>query len=435
MGRGGACGAYAVSRTIALVDGNNFYVSCERVFDPALEHRPVVVLSNNDGCVVSRSEEAKALGIRMGVPFFEIRSLVKSHGLVWLSSNYALYGDMSARMMRLLGEFTPRQEIYSIDESFLDFSDMPGNTAVIGRDIHRRIRQYLGITTCTGIGSTKTLAKLANHVAKTHKACSGVFDWAELPAVEQSALMNSIDVGKVWGVGRKLATRLKLMDINTVLHLKNTNTAKMRKEFSVVMERTIAELNGESCLELEDITVPKAHIQATRSFGRPVTAMAELREAVTSYVIRAAERLRAQHSVCSRVSIYIHTGKHSPEILSYSPSIMVPLAAPTDDTRRLCAAALRGLEQIYRPGYRYKKAGVMLTGLQAAAATQADLFADKQQPRAARLMATMDAINQTYGMNTATFAGAGIEQPWRMQSMRRSPRYTTSWHELAVASA
>jgi DNA polymerase V len=424
-----------MSRVIALVDGNNFYVSCERVFNPRLERRPVVVLSNNDGCVVSRSEEAKALGIRMGVPFFEVRSLVKSHGLVWLSSNYALYGDMSARMMRLLGEFTPRQEIYSIDESFLDFSDMPGKAAALGRDIRQRIRQYLGITTCTGIGSSKTLAKLANHVAKTHKVCNGVFNWAELPADRQTALMERLDVGEVWGIGRKLAAQLKRMGIFTVLHLKDTDAAKMRKKFSLVMERTVAELNGESCLEFEDITAPKAHIQATRSFGRPVTAIDELREAVMSYVIRAAERLRAQHSVCSQVSVYIHTGKYSSGILSYSPSALVPLAAATDDTRRLGAAALRGLERIYRPGYHYKKAGVMFTGLQAAAAAQSDLFADRGQPRAAKLMAAMDAINQTYGMNTATFAGAGIEQPWRMQSMRRSPRYSTSWNELAVASA
>lgn len=424
-----------MSRVIALVDGNNFYVSCERVFNPALERRPVVVLSNNDGCVVSRSDEAKVLGIRMGVPFFEVRSLVKSHGLVWLSSNYALYGDMSARMMRLLSAFTPRQEIYSIDESFLDFSDMPGNAAALGRDIRQRIRQYLGITTCTGIGSSKTLAKLANHVAKTHKPCNGVFNWAELSADRQAALMGRLDVGEVWGVGRKLAEQLKRMGISTVLHLKDADAAKMRKKFSVVMERTVAELNGESRLELEDITTPKAHIQATRSFGRPVTAIDELREAAMSYVIRAAERMRAQHSICSQVSVYIHTGKHSPGILSYTPSILVPLAAPTDDTRRLCAAALHGLEQIYRPGYRYKKAGVMLTGLQSAATTQVDLFADKEQPRATRLMATMDAINQTYGMNTATFAGAGIEQPWRMQSMRKSPRYSTSWNELAIVLA
>jgi DNA polymerase V len=424
-----------MSPVIALVDGNNFYVSCERVFNPALERRPVVVLSNNDGCVVSRSNEAKALGIGMGVPFFEIRPLVKSHGLVWLSSNYALYGDMSARMMALLGEFAPRQEIYSIDECFLDFSGMPGAATARGRDIRRRIRRYLGITTCTGIGSSKTLAKLANHVAKTRKEYGGVFDWSVLSTAGEAALMQSLEVGKVWGVGRRLALQLQQMRIDTVLDLRHANAREIRRRFSVVMERTVAELNGESCLEFEDVTAPKAQIQATRSFGRPVTEIGELREAVMSHVIRAAERLRAQHSSCAQVCVFIQTGKYSPGTPCHSPATLVPLAAPSDDTRRLSAAALRGLEQIYRPGYRYKKAGVILMGLQAAIPAQTCLFTDDRPSRATRLMATMDAINKTYGMNTATFAGAGIEQPWRMQSMRRSPRYTTSWHELAVASA
>lgn len=424
-----------MSRVIALVDGNNFYVSCERIFNPALEHRPVVVLSNNDGCVVSRSDEAKALGIRIGVPFFEVRSLVNSNGLVWLSSNYALYGDMSTRMMALLDEFAPRQEIYSIDECFLDFTGMPGAATVRGHEIRRRIRQYLGITTCTGIGSSKTLAKLANHIAKTNKKFDGVFDWAALPATEQTALMGSLDVGTVWGVGRKRAEQLKYMEINTVLDLQGADAAKIRKKFSVVMERTVAELNGESCLELEDIAEPKAHIQATRSFGRPVTTIVDLREAVMSYVIRAAERLRAQYSACAQISVYIHTGKSKPGTSCYSPSVLVSLDYATDDTRQLAAAALRGLERIYRPGYRYKKAGVMLTGLQPSSTLQPNLFSDEEQPRAGKLMVVMDAINKTYGMNTVTFAGAGIEQPWRMQSMRRSPRYTTSWNELAVASA
>ena len=424
-----------MSRVIALVDGNNFYVSCERVFNPGLERRPVVVLSNNDGCVVSRSDEAKALGIRMGVPFFEVRPMTKSHGLVWLSSNYALYGDMSARMMRLLSEFSPEQEIYSIDECFLDLTGMRGDAVACGHDIRRRIRQYLGITTCTGIGSSKTLAKLANHLAKTHSEYEGVFDWTELSAAEQTALMAGLPVGKIWGVGRKLELQLQSMRISTVLDLQRANTAQIRKRFSVVMERTVAELNGESCLELEDITAPRAHIQATRSFGRPVTALSELREAVMSYVSRAAERLREQGSACAQVSVYIHTGKYCTGTSRYSPAILIPLTYPTADTRRLGAAALHGLERIYRAGYRYKKAGVMLMGLQPAAETQVDLFAGSEKSRAARLMTAMDAINKTYGMNTATFAGAGIKQPWRMQSMRRSQRHTTSWHELAVATA
>jgi DNA polymerase V len=418
--------------TIALVDGNNFYVSCERVFNPAFENRPVVVLSNNDGCVVSRSDEAKALGIRMGVPFFEIRSLVKSHGLVWLSSNYALYGDMSARMMALLGEFAPRQEIYSIDECFLDFSGMSGDASDCGRKIRQRIRQSLGITTCTGIGASKTLAKLANHVAKTRRQYGGVFDWAMLPAVAQATLMDELDAGEVWGVGRRLVLQLQAMRIRTVHDLRRASPALMRRRFSVVMERIVAELNGESCLDLEDVAARKTQILASRSFGQPVTALQELREAVMSYVIRAAERLRAQRSACTQVTVFMHTSKFCTDTPQYSPATLVPLSVATDDTRRLCAAARFGLERIYRPGYQYKKAGVMLTGLQPAASTQADLFSGYERPRATRLMAAMDSINSIYGMNTATFAGAGIAQPWRMQSARRSPRYTTRWEELPV---
>jgi DNA polymerase V len=422
-----------MKRSIALVDGNNFYVSCERVFNPVLERRPVVVLSNNDGCVVSRSNEAKALGIRMGVPFFEIRSMVKSHGLVWLSSNYALYGDMSARMMALLGEFAPRQEIYSIDECFLDFTGMTGDAEARGRCIRQRVRQYLGITTCTGIGASKTLAKLANHVAKTRRQYGGVFDWDMLPAAAQTALMDELDAGEVWGVGRRLVPQLQAMRIRTVHDLRRASPALMRRRFSVVMERIVAELNGESCLDLEDVAARKAQILASRSFGQPVTALEDLREAVMSHVIRAAERLRAQRSACTQVTVFMHTSRFRTDVPQYSPATLVPLTVATDDTRRLCAAARFGLERIYRPGYPYKKAGVMLTGLQPAARIQADLFSGYERPRAARLMAAMDRINSLYGMNTATFAGAGIRQPWRMQSARRSPRYTTRWEELPVA--
>lgn len=423
-----------MKRAIALVDGNNFYVSCERIFNPALEGRPVVVLSNNDGCVVSRSAEAKALGIRMGVPFFEVRPLVKSHGLVWLSSNYALYDDISTRMMALLGEFAPHREVYSIDECFLDFSGMAADTATVCRSIRDRIRRCLGIATCSGIGTSKTLAKLANHVAKTCAQYGGVFDW-EMPAsAEREAVMGGLDVAEVWGVGRRLAPRLREMGIRSALDLQLASAKRIRSRFGVVLERTVAELNGEPCIELEVSAVRRGQIAVSRSFGRPVTALAELREAVTSYAIRAAERLRAQRSACAEVGTYIETAGFRDPAQRYDASTAVPLTVASDDSRRISAAALSGLERIWQPGYRYKKAGVWLDGLQPAAAPQADLFPDYERPRSARLMAAMDSINRAYGMNTATFAGAGIRQPWRMQSARRSPRYTTNWDELAVVS-
>jgi DNA polymerase V len=419
-------------RRIALVDANNFYVSCERVFDPRLEGRPVVVLSNNDGCVVSRSNEAKALGIRMGVPFFEVRALVGRRGLVWLSSNYALYGDISARMMDLLGGFAPQREVYSIDECFLDFSGAAIDSTTLGPAIRDRVLHCLGLPTCVGFGASKTLAKLANHVAKTRHEYRGTFDWDELPPAQCDAIMAGIDIGEVWGVGRRLAPDLNAMGLSSALDLKRAPPKLIRRRYNVVLERTVAELNGVPCITLEETAERKHQVTASRSFGRPVTTLQELREAVSSYVVRAAERMRAQHSSCTRVGVFIDTGKFQDDGGRYSRVIEVPLTVASNDTRRLIAAALHGLDRIYRPGPRYKKAGISLNGLRPAAAPQGDLFSGYERQRSAKLMATLDAINRTWGMNTATFAGAGIAQSWRMQSARRTPRYTTRWEELPV---
>lgn len=423
-----------MSCAIALVDGNNFYVSCERVFNPALERRPVVVLSNNDGCVVSRSNEAKALGIKMGVPYFEVKHFAKSHGLVWLSSNYALYGDMSARMMSILGAFAPEQEIYSIDECFLDFTGMVVDQVAHGRDIRARVLQYTGIKTCVGIGPSKTMAKLANHIAKKQPQFRGVFAWNALSASEQAAMMGSIEVGEVWGIGRRLNARLATLGIRTVLELKCADPAVMRRRFSVVMERTIAELNGTACLDLEEVASRKEQIMCSRSFGRQVTTLAELKEAVMSYIVRAAARMREQGSACDSVTVFIQTNQFKADDRQYSRSVLVPLSVASDDTRRLGAAAQHGLASIYRPGYRYKKAGVILTGLQPVAAVQDDLFSSYDRTRSTKLMGAIDKINGIYGMHTVSFAGAGIRKPWRMLTNQMSPRYTTSWNELAVVA-
>ncbi|MBM3374353.1 MAG: Y-family DNA polymerase, partial [Betaproteobacteria bacterium] len=249
-----------MARRIALVDANNFYVSCERVFDPGLEGQPVVVLSNNDGCVVSRSNEAKALGIRMGVPFFEVRALTRGRGLIWLSSNYALYGDMSARMMALLGEFAPQREIYSIDECFLDFSGVAFDSAVLGPAIRRRILHCLGLPTCVGFGASKTLAKLANHVAKTRREYDGSFDWDALPPAQQDTVMAGIDIGEVWGVGHRLAPQLNAMGLSSALDLKRAPPKLIRRRHNVILERTVAELNGVPCITLEETAVRKHQV-------------------------------------------------------------------------------------------------------------------------------------------------------------------------------
>jgi DNA polymerase V len=422
-----------MTRRIALVDANNFYVSCERVFAPALEGRPVVVLSNNDGCVVSRSNEAKALGIRMGVPFFEIRALTRSEGLIWLSSNYALYGDMSARMMALLGEFAPQREVYSIDECFLDLSGVGFDAAALGLAIRERIQRCLGLPTCVGFGATKTLAKLANHVAKTRGEHRGSFGWDALPPAQQDAIMADIDIGEVWGVGRRLAPDLQSIGLASALDLKHAPPKLIRRRHSVILERTVAELNGTACSALEETAARKHQVTASRSFGRPVATLPELREAVSSYVTRAAERMRAQQASCSRVGVFVDTGKFGGDGERYSSAIEIPLTVASDDTRRLIAAALHGLALIYRPGRHYRKAGISLNGLCPTSAPQGDLFSGYERQRSARLMATLDRINLTWGTNTARFAGAGILQPWRMQSARRSPRYTTRWTELPCA--
>jgi DNA polymerase V len=424
----------------ALVDGNNFYVSCERVFNPRLEGKPVVVLSNNDGCIVARSQEARALGIRMGAPFFEAKHLISSHGLIWLSSNYTLYGDMSARLMALLGELSPRQEIYSIDESFLDLTGIQHDLVARGQILRKQVKQYLGLPTCIGIGHSKTLAKLANHIAKKRPGYKGVFSWNHCNPLEEDILMAEIDIGEVWGVGRRLKNQLQQMGINTVRDLKYTSARLVRKRFGVVLERTVHELNGLSCLELEDTQtdhlVRKHQIISSKSFGKSVYHLAELREAVVSYVTRAAEKLRQQNSFCSHLLVFLRTNPfahHSPQ---YANSITIPLITGTADTRHLAALASLGVEKIYCSGYAYQKAGVMLLGLYPAQHAQADLFSTTPtRERSSHLMGVMDHLNKVYGSNTLRLAGAGLCPQWAMRSTQRSPNYTTAWHELAQAYA
>ncbi len=424
----------------ALVDGNNFYVSCERIFNPRLEGKPVVVLSNNDGCIVARSQEARALGIRMGAPFFEAKHLIRSHGLVWLSSNYTLYGDISARLMALLGEFVPHQEIYSIDECFLDLTGIPNDLVAYAQKMRKRIKQYLGLPTCVGIGHSKTLAKLANHIAKKRLHYHGVFSWLHCNRLEADALMADIDIGEVWGVGRRLKIKLEQCGIQSVCDLKYAPTSLIRKRFGVVLERTVHELNGISCLDLEDAedhqTVRKHQIISSKSFGKPVYQLDELRQAVVSYVTRAAEKLRQQGSWCSHLLVYLRTNPFTPHHPQYAKSITIPLLVGTDDTRVLAKYVSAGIERIYRPGFAYKKAGVMLLGLRPAGQDLGDLFCNPpQRERSSQLMQVMDRLNQEYGSNTLRLAAAGLRPQWTMRSSQRSPNYTTAWHELAQACA
>ena len=430
----------------ALVDGNNFYVSCERVFRHSLQGRPVVVLSNNDGCAIARSNEAKALGIAMGAPWFKIKHMEESDGLVALSANFALYGDLSDRMMSLAAGLGPRQEIYSIDESFIELTGVRGDLVERSHKIRARILQWVGIPCGIGIGSTKTLAKLANHIAKTAERKPGsypeklaqVCNLAALQKEELDAVLAATPVGEVWGIGRRISAQLIEGGVTTVMDLAQADPAMIRSKFSVVVERTVRELQGTQCVDLESLPQPKQEIACTRSFGHPITELHELAEAVTEFASRAAQKLRKQHGLTSQVLCFIRTSpfRSDPQ---YSRSITVPLRRPSADTGQIVAAALAGLRAIYRPGYNLAKAGVMLLELQSDSVQQQELaLEDDELVERSQLMETLDGLNLRYGRGTVAMASAGLAGDRRACSMkqdRRTPAYTTNWNDLAVARA
>lgn len=423
----------------ALVDCNNFYASCEKLFNPQLKDRPVVVLSNNDGCVVARSAEVKALGIPMGVPWFKIQQDARRYGIVAFSSNYALYADMSNRVVEILSSFSPNIEVYSIDESFLDLAGFEHvGYQAYGAEMRQRIGDWLGLAVCVGIGPTKTLAKLANHCAKKKLAGEdGVCDFTIMTPGERVVLFERIGVGEVWGVGRKITAKLEAMGITTVRDLCDADAETLRSRFSVVLERTVRELRGVSCLDLEDVVPDKQHIMSSRSFGALVYELSELEEAVSSYIARAAEKLRAQDSLAGAVHVYIRTNIFKPEAPQYQRAMTIPLPEASADTRVLTHWALRVLRRIYRPGFGYHKAGITLLDIVPLANQQFSLFvpADMASSRNANLMATVDAVNQRYGRGAMRLAAEGVAKSWQMRRGNLSPRYTTEWAGLARVAA
>jgi DNA polymerase V len=432
----------------ALVDGNNFYVSCERVFRPSLNGCPVVVLSNNDGCAVARSNEAKALGIKMGAPWFKIKHLAESEGLVALSANFALYGDLSDRMMSLAAGLGPHQEIYSIDESFIDVTGVQGNLTERSHKIRSRILQWVGIPCGIGIGATKTLAKLANHIAKTAERKPGsypahlaqVANLGEMTAPELEVVLAATEVGDAWGVGRRISQQLKDAGIHTVLDLTRLDPAMVRSRWSVVLERTVRELQGTPCIDLDQAPAPKQEIACTRSFGHPVTELHHLAEAVTDFASRAAVKVRKQGSLAGQVLIFVRTSpfRQDPQ---YSRSITVPLRRPSADTGILVNTALSGLERIFLPGFNYAKAGVMLLELRPDRQLQAELALEDdegQDLERGRLMTSLDELNGRFGRGTVLMGSAGLEgeqRAWSMKQERRTPAYTTCWEDMPVARA
>jgi DNA polymerase V len=431
--------AEPIAPTFALVDVNNFYVSCERVFNPSLRGKPLVVLSNNDGCAVARSNEVKALGVKMGTPWFKMASLAKEHGIAALSSNYTLYGDMSNRVTSILKEYSPDIEVYSIDESFLRVETvvrLHGGTKKMGEDIVARIDRWTGLPVCVGFGQTKTLAKFANHLAKKNACFNGVCDVQSMAAETLNSWMDRTDVGEVWGVGSRIKARLAAMGIQSILQLTEADPKGIRMQFGVVLERTAYELAGVSCIALESFPIAKQQIMASRSFGAAVITLDELSQAVAAHVETVASKLRAQKSLAGAVYVFIQTNRFRVQDRQYSAGLVMPMPCVTDDTRLIMKEALRGLSNIYRPGYAYKKCGVMLMGLCQSINRPQSLFSDANiNVQSAKTMKVIDDINQMLGRGTiATATVTCNSQPhWATRADKRSPRYTTNWDELPVS--
>uniref|UniRef100_I2Q1C4 Nucleotidyltransferase/DNA polymerase involved in DNA repair n=1 Tax=Desulfovibrio sp. U5L TaxID=596152 RepID=I2Q1C4_9BACT len=420
---------------LALVDCNSFYASCEKVFLPALTNKPVVVLSNNDGCVIALSVEAKAVGIPMGKPAFECRELFKRHGVAVFSSNYTLYGNMSARVMATLGRFAPEMEVYSIDEAFLNLTGLPEDITAYSQRIRTTVRQWTGIPVSIGLGPTKTLAKVANKLAKKRSELEGVLDIGSHP--DPDALLEALPVGDVWGIGRRYAKMLEGHGVTNALQFRDLDRAWVQKRMTVGGLHTLLELRGMSCIDLEKAPPAKKSVAASRSFGQPVTRIEEMREAVAVYATRATERMRAARMVASGVTVWVQTNTFIAGEPQYANSAFGALSLATAHTAEIVTAALQMLDRIFRKGYRYKKAGVMLTGLEPRRCRQLSLLdsAPEPDPRGERLMAALDKANARWGRDTVRLAACGIKQEWKMRQARRSPRYTTAWEEIPTARA
>lgn len=423
----------------ALVDVNNMYVSCERIFNERLRDRPVVVLSNNDGCCVARSNEAKKLNIKMGEPWFKIQDLVRQHGIIGLSSNYTLYGHMSDRIMTILRMYSPSVEVYSVDEAFVNLAGLGGmwsSPTVMGQHMRQRILQWLSLPVCVGAANSKTLAKLANYCAKRIPLFDGVCDFTTMSEARMRWLFERIEVGEVWGVGRRLAAKLQAIGIDTVQAFKDASPRDIRAQFGVVLERTCLELKGVSCLALEEIAPPRKEIVSSKSFGTMAVSVEELQEAVSTYIARAAEKLRTQGSVCGAIHVFVQTNPFKPELPQYSNGVTIPMIEATDDNRILAGAAIAGLASIYREGFQYKKAGVMLMDLMPNTVSQGTLFAGpRDRENSGRVMSALDALNERFGRDTVHLASAGINHRWAMRAENKSPCYTTRWDELPTAYA
>ncbi|EBB6289109.1 Y-family DNA polymerase [Salmonella enterica] len=420
----------------ALADVNSFYASCEKVFRPDLRNKPVVVLSNNDGCVIARSPEAKRLGIKMGVPWFQLKMTQFPEPVITFSSNYELYASMSNRVMSHLEELAPRVEQYSIDEMFLDVSGIDSciDFEDFGRQLREHVRNGTGLTIGVGMGPTKTLAKSAQWASKEWPQFGGVLALTTGNPRRTEKLLSLQPVEEIWGVGRRISRKLSTMGITTALQLARANPAFIRKNFNVVLERTVRELNGVSCISLEEAPSPKQQIICSRSFGERVTTYEALRQAICQHAERAAEKLlRGERQFCRHIAVFVKTSPFAVNEAYYGNVASEKLLLPTRDTRDIISAAVKALDSIWLDGHRYAKAGVMLNDFTPSGVSQLNLF-DEEQPRAQsdELMKVLDRINHS-GKGKIWFAGRGIAPEWQMKRDMLSPAYTTRWSDIPVA--
>ena len=412
----------------ALVDCNNFYVSCERVFDPYLAKKPIIVLSNNDGCVISRSNEAKSLGVPMGAPFYKYREIIEKNNIEVYSSNYQFYGDMSQRVMKSLGMIIPKQdiEIYSIDEAFirLDGYERP-DVNDLSIEIKKNILNWTGIPISVGIAQTKTLSKVANHIAKKNTS-TGVFDIRNNKLQEQ--ILSNFQIEDLWGISYRWGKKLRKLGINNGLDLRNSDTKFIRKKFSIVLERMVYELRGIPCLDIEKVTNKKS-IMSSRSFGKLVTELESLEQAISTYATIACEKLRHQNSKSQGIYVFLQTNRFRKDLPQYRRSMKYKLDLPTSDTGYIINAGKKILKKIYRKGYHYQKCGIMLFDLSSKYIQQENLFVKSNQSNE-YLMESLDTINKAMGSDTVFFAAKGTQNNWKMRRNKLSSRYTTNWMEL-----
>ncbi len=414
------------TRKIALVDCNSFYVSCERLFNPKIRKKPVIVLSNNDGCIISRSNEAKALGIKMGEPYFKAKDIIIKNKVEVFSSNYSLYGDLSRRVMRTLKKFGSPIEIYSIDEAFLDLSNFPDNQIEsIGKEIKATVLQWTGIPTSIGIAQTKTLSKIANHIAK--KKLSGV---ANLIGVENiDPILEKIDINDVWGVGKQLTKFYKKNGIYNAKQLKNKSNTWIKKNSNVLSSRTALELRGISCIHLETTTTKRKSCVVSRSFGKRVETFCELKEAVVNYCLNASEKIRSDSLVAKTITVFIRTSPFQKNFGYYSNSKTIDFAISTNNSIEIVKTAVSILENIFKNGYQYQKAGVMLTGL-SNANQKTNLFSSEKDEKISALMRSMDNTNFKYGRSALSLASAGVQKKWNMRRNHSSKIDTANFYNL-----